>query len=248
MVDVAFKDLCLDVTAGDGMPESVTRFWAGALDLAIAPAGGEDSVLRPHVVDHGDGGDREQRTIWVNAVPEPRGAKARVHLDLRVPGGDPTPLLELGASLLRAADAAQPWHVLADPDGIELCVFDESSIGSGRTGIYELVTDAADPEEIALWWSARTGATVHRHPERPFVWLEGVAGFPFERWEFNPVPEPKTVKNRIHWDVDLVDASVDDLVGAGATLLREPTEDAGWTVLEDPEGNEFCAFAPMAKG
>jgi hypothetical protein len=51
------------------------------------------------------------------------------------------------------------------------------------------------------------------------------------------VPEPKTAKNRIHWDV-LVD-DVDDLVTAGAVVLQQ---EPNWTVLADPEGNEFCAF------
>ena len=53
------------------------------------------------------------------------------------------------------------------------------------------------------------------------------------------MPEPKTVKNRIHWDV-LVD-DVADLVGAGAVVIRPQGEDP-WTMLADPEGNEFCAF------
>lgn len=61
-------------------------------------------------------------------------------------------------------------------------------------------------------------------------------------WVFTPVPEPKTVKNRVHWDVLLDDATVDDLVAAGATVLRRPDDEIDWTVLADPEGNEFCAF------
>jgi catechol 2,3-dioxygenase-like lactoylglutathione lyase family enzyme len=62
---------------------------------------------------------------------------------------------------------------------------------------------------------------------------------------FIPVPEPKSVKNRIH--VDLVpastrDSTVDLLVTRGATLVadhRKP-DGTGWAVLADPEGNEFC--------
>ena len=57
---------------------------------------------------------------------------------------------------------------------------------------------------------------------------------------FVPVPEPKTVKNRIHWDVLAPD--VDALLAAGATLLRAPDDDIGWHVLADPDGNEFCVF------
>ncbi len=56
---------------------------------------------------------------------------------------------------------------------------------------------------------------------------------------FTRVPEPKTVKNRIHWDVR---GDVAPLVAAGARVLREPGGDIHWTVLADPEGNEFCVF------
>ncbi|MEK8110240.1 VOC family protein [Micromonospora sp. M12] len=38
------------------------------------------------------------------------------------------------------------------------------------------------------------------------------------------------------------------LLDAGATVLREPQDRARWWVLADPEGNEFCAFAPRATG
>jgi hypothetical protein len=54
------------------------------------------------------------------------------------------------------------------------------------------------------------------------------------------VPEPKSVKNRIHWDVTV--PSVAPLVEAGARVLHEPGNGIGWHVLADPEGNEFCAF------
>jgi hypothetical protein len=63
---------------------------------------------------------------------------------------------------------------------------------------------------------------------------------------FIPVPEPKTVKNRVHLDVVPVDTTrdeeVDRLLGLGASLVadhRRP-DGAGWVVLADPGGNEFC--------
>ncbi|WP_459981910.1 VOC family protein [Nocardioides sp. AN3] len=62
------------------------------------------------------------------------------------------------------------------------------------------------------------------------------------------VPEPKTVKNRIHWDLDVADLEL--LTGDGATVLRAPDDEISWTVMADPEGNEFCAFteAPAEAG
>ncbi|WP_053205833.1 VOC family protein [Jiangella muralis] len=74
------------------------------------------------------------------------------------------------------------------------------------------------------------------------------------------VPEPKTSKNRVHLDVRAwrytdasggrppeaevqaaIAAKVDELVAAGATV-GGTVEQYGnaWTVLHDPEGNEFC--------
>jgi len=67
-----------------------------------------------------------------------------------------------------------------------------------------------------------------------------VPGMPILTMDFVPVPEPKTVKNRIHWDVTV--PGVAPLVEAGAAVLREPGGDIRWYVLADPEGNEFCAF------
>jgi predicted enzyme related to lactoylglutathione lyase len=63
---------------------------------------------------------------------------------------------------------------------------------------------------------------------------------PFEGISFVPVPEPKTAKNRIHIDVTTDD--LDAVVSAGAAVLRRQDDEIGWTVLADPEGNEFCAF------
>jgi hypothetical protein len=57
----------------------------------------------------------------------------------------------------------------------------------------------------------------------------------------NPVPEAKSLKNRMHLDVV---GSTGELVALGATLVRPIGGDIEWDVLADPEGNEFCCFAP----
>jgi hypothetical protein len=58
----------------------------------------------------------------------------------------------------------------------------------------------------------------------------------------DPVPEPRTVKTRVHLDLRLAEPEPDVLLGAGATIVREPGGDIRWWVPADPEGNEFCAF------
>lgn len=236
MSDVAFKDLCIDVTAGGGRPSAVAHFWALALDQPLTTADDGMYCLDPAT------GTPASRRIWVNEVPEAPAGKSRVHLDLRVAAGDPAPLLAAGASVVRAPTDDDAWWVLADPDGVALCVFPPHPLAPDALGPFELVVDSADPLAIATWWAARTGGTVGQRPGAPFAWVEGADGFPFMFWVFAPVPEPKVVKNRVHWDVLLVDATVDDLVAASATLVRPPDEVDEWWVLTDPEGNEFCAF------
>jgi len=70
---------------------------------------------------------------------------------------------------------------------------------------------------------------------------------------FLGVPEPKTVKNRVHLCLrpqTTRDGELERLLGLGATIVddrRELTEDGGWAVLADPEGNEFCLLRSPAE-
>ena len=62
-------------------------------------------------------------------------------------------------------------------------------------------------------------------------------------WLFAKVPEPKTAKNRMHVDMATPDrdAEVARLIGLGATRVTDMNEwGYEWTVMQDPEGNEFC--------
>lgn len=80
-----------------------------------------------------------------------------------------------------------------------------------------------------------------RHPDDPVDKHGSGAG---RRILFQAVPETKTVKNRLHLDLlvgpDAHDAEVERLVGLGATVVSVHEGDEGrWTLLLDPEGNEF---------
>jgi predicted enzyme related to lactoylglutathione lyase len=63
---------------------------------------------------------------------------------------------------------------------------------------------------------------------------------------FQPVPEPKVVKNRLHIDFrpsGSMAAEVARLQGLGATVVgRVDEEGSFWTVMQDPEGNELCVL------
>ena len=236
MPDVAFKDLCIDVTAGDGRPAAVAAFWSAALDQPVVTHDDGGFYLGPPQ------GGSKNRVVWINEVAEPMTGKSRAHIDVRVANGDPGPLLDAGATLERAKGDDIDWHILNDPDGVAVCVFGPHPAEPSALGPFELVVDAVDPPNIAGWWAERTGGTVGGRDGTPFVWIEGVAGFPYRFWVFHYVPEPKTLKNRVHWDVKLVDTTIDGLVATGATLLRPKDDEIGWWVMADPEGNEFCAF------
>jgi hypothetical protein len=224
-----WKDLCID--ANDAV--LVGRFWAAVLGLDIQP-NGDGGALR---------GERPEDTIWVNRVPEPKTVKHRLHLDIEVTSLDP--LLELGATVLRPeGDDGIRWTLMADPEGGEFCAFRRDEIGGDAPARrYAMVLDCASSDASlteASWWAEVLGATV-AEDGRGFWWVEGAPGLPFDSWDFIPVPEPKTVKNRLH--VDVVCDDIDGLVARGCTVVRTPDAEVDWHVLTDPAGNEFCAFA-----
>ncbi|MEV4825689.1 VOC family protein [Micromonospora sp. NPDC049274] len=229
-----FKDLCLD--ASDA--RLLGAFWARILDGELADAGGDDTRVDPRSARS------DAESIWVNRVPEPRVGKTRVHLDLRLGDADPAALLGDGAQLVREPAGDVTWWVLADPEGNEFCAFGARE--GTRPGPFELVVDSADPAAQATWWAGVLGGRVEYESSTTSV--VGAAGFPWEYWVFQVVPEPRAVKNRMHWDVEMVAPEPTALLDAGATLVREPIDEARWWVLADPEGNEFCAFALRPTG
>lgn len=134
----------------------------------------------------------------------------------------------------------------------------------------QIVVDCRDAHELVRFWAEATGMDVEDHHD--FIeqmiaaghataddtvrlasgrlgWKGAAAcrdpegGLP--RLLFQEVPEPKTVKDRIHLDLhvgpDRRDAEVDRLKGLGATYLWEASQGPhSWVTLADPEGNEFC--------
>jgi predicted enzyme related to lactoylglutathione lyase len=113
----------------------------------------------------------------------------------------------------------------------------------GRLHPHNVVIDVADHDVVVPFWAAALGWTAHPINDQ-FVGLRAPAeeqiGFDIL---FQKVPEPKVAKNRAHIDFDAadVDAEVDRLVGLGGTRLAEHNLGAfRWTIVADPEGNEFC--------
>ena len=218
MALVEFKDLVIDVED----PAAAAQWWGRWLHLRGEPAEG-GAVLR---------GEHPAQTVWLNRAA-PTTVKNRVHLDLVA--RDLAPF----EGQRRVTEPGQfSWTTFTDPEGQEFCVFEG---GERPDGLKDVVVDAVDHRVIASWWCDVFGATLGSDGE--YSWVDDVPGAPTESFAFVDVPEPKTVKNRVHWDVRLVgDATVDELVARGATVLLPPGDDRRWTVMADPEGNEFCVF------
>lgn len=213
-----YKDLCLD--ANDAT--LLGRFWADVLGLDFHSEDGPDTYLT---------GAGPQETVWINTVPEVRTVKSRVHLEVQVSvRGE---LTEVGAHVIDQHDG---WAVLVDPEGNEFCAVLDESITHRQ--LVALTIDAADPQAQATWWQQVLGGQVSNPEEGHYV-VGPIPGAPFSSLSFEQVPEPKTVKNRVH--IDVRTESLGALVAAGATVLCPKGADP-WTVLADPEGNEFCAF------
>lgn len=229
MALVRWKDLCID--AQD--PARLAEFWGTALGRQVDVFGNGNARLT---------GSTSEETIWINGVPEPKTVKHRLHLDVGVTDLDT--LRALGATILRPqGDDDIRWTVMADPEGGEFCAFLREAIPTDAPAhLHELGIDCASTEASeseAAWWADLFGG-VSDEDGRGFWWVQDIPNAPFDCITFAPVPEAKTVKNRLHWDVAGEDLG--GVIARGATVLRGPTDHDEWTVLADPAGNEFCWF------
>jgi Glyoxalase-like domain len=132
-------------------------------------------------------------------------------------------------------------------------------------GRLQITFDCLDPARVGLFWAAalaysapdvegwhnflRSQGRTEEDLNATFV-IEDPAGVR-PRMFFQRVPEPKSVKNRVHLDLSApaagssgraeeIDAFVDRLAALGAHRLRAVKEDGYFVVMADPEGNEFC--------
>ena len=116
----------------------------------------------------------------------------------------------------------------------------------------ELCLDTADPlSDIATFWAAVSGG--RPTPATSDGPADVVGDHEQHGISICPVPEPKTVKNRVHLDLMPTDRTRDEevarLLALGATLVadRRQPDGTGWVVLADPEGNEFCVERSAAE-
>lgn len=111
---------------------------------------------------------------------------------------------------------------------------------------HSVVVDAIDPARLARWWAEVLGYRItHEGPDEVTIGNGGAT----PTLTFVPVPEPKTLKNRLHIDLnpDDQEAEVERLVDMGARRVDVGQGEARWVVLADPEGNEFCVLTARAR-
>jgi predicted enzyme related to lactoylglutathione lyase len=115
--------------------------------------------------------------------------------------------------------------------------------------LHHVVVDAHDLPRLARFWAQALRWSVLSERDREVVIgpdVEAPVGICFM-----PVTDRKTVKNRLHLDLtttaDDRHAEIERLVGLGARRVDVgQTGEESWTVLADPEGNEFCVVRPKA--
>ena len=118
----------------------------------------------------------------------------------------------------------------------------------------ELAIDCADPSGLARFWCSVLGYEVQGDDDG--VVTIGSPEVPEGKNRLGPVPpvltfahvpEGKTVKNRVHLDVNTTDCSQDEeiarLIGLGATVLNDNRPEFSWVTRADPEDNEFDILA-----
>lgn len=134
---------------------------------------------------------------------------------------------------------------------------------------FQIVVDAIEPLKVGAFWRTALGYVAEPPPSGYPSWQDFATAneIPPERWAdsavdpegigprlyFQPVPEAKTVKNRLHLDINAgagvsgaerrrrVDDEVARLVNAGARVVTTVEEYGGYfVVMHDPEDNEFC--------
>ena len=113
--------------------------------------------------------------------------------------------------------------------------------------LHHIVIDAHDLPKLARFWTQALGWKVLSEREREIV-IGTDENAPVGIC-FMPVTDQKIVKNRVHLDITTEaqdrDQEIDRLLGLGAQRADiGQTGKESWTVLADPEGNEFCVIRP----
>ncbi len=224
-------------------PARLAAFWAEALEWRIAPHTPERLTVTPT--------DATDFAFTFAASDEGKVGANRIHLDLSTQSLDDqhetaARLVSLGASRVDIGQGPDARHiVLADPDGNAFCVLEPGNkfvTSASRVG--SLTCDGT--RAVGCFWSqALASPLVWEHNQETAIRIPDGAQ-QFVTWGGPPVPA-KRGKNRLHLDVAPRpggdrEAEVESLLSLGASLIDIGQRDAEWTVMADPDGNEFCVY------
>ncbi|HUR04490.1 MAG TPA: VOC family protein [Nonomuraea sp.] len=225
------------------------RFWAEALGWGVSSEGPGVTNVEPVGFAWPD---PAAVCIDVVTVPDPETVQYRVHIELATTSAAHhaelvAHLKELGATPADVGQGDLPRTVLADPEGNVFCVLEPQEIYRDTGPIAVVVVDCADPRAMARFWGEAIDWTLHEVTDDHALLRSTKGVGPY--LEFLRTPHLKDVWNRVHLDllpypVDSKAAEVARLEALGATLADVGQGDVPWTVLADPEGNEFCVLGP----
>jgi predicted enzyme related to lactoylglutathione lyase len=225
------------------------RFWAEALGWGIDSEAPGVTNLEPLGFAYPG---PAAVCIDIIAHPERKTVKNRVHLDLATTSSaHQAELVErlkgLGATLADVGQGDVPWTVMADPEGNEFCVLEPRATYRDTGPIAAVVVDCADPRAMARFWGEAMDWTVHEVTDDHASMRSAKGVGPY--LEFLRTPDTKSGWNRVHLDVrpypgDELAAEEARLRALGATDPGIDQSSFPWTVLADPEGNEFCILTP----
>jgi predicted enzyme related to lactoylglutathione lyase len=228
--------LCFDANN----PPLLARFWAAVLGWETTGDAGHGIALLP--------GDDTGFQIRFQPTQRQKAGQNPMHFDLtstslEVQRETVARALSLGGRHIDVGQLPEEEHVvLADPEGNEFCVIEPGNNFLAECGfIGALACDGS--QRVGYFWSEALGW--------PLVWdqdeetaIRSPHGGPKITWGGPPLP-PKNGKNRLHFDLappvgSDQRAEVDRLVSLGATLIDIGQGEVSWSVMADPDGNEFC--------
>lgn len=232
--------------------DALAYFWSANVDgWSVRSAAGGEVRIAP---SEQDGSTLE--LVFSPVAPRVKTGKNRIHLDLNTYSthdyqGDREALPLTGA---RVVDIGQgelvPWTVFADPQGNEFCLLKPRDRYAESGAIAAIVVDCGDPGRLAAFWSAATGWEVVESeadfaalrapgspPRGPFLEFCRVAGR-------TPEPSPVSLGLESYWPHQH-DGDVARLLSLGARAVRKHDGEVSYSVLADPEGNEFRVVIPV---
>jgi hypothetical protein len=225
------------------------RFWAEVLGWGLSSEGPGVTNLEPEGFVYPD---PAAVVIDIVADPAPKAVTNRVRIDLATTSASHQAdlvarLRDLGATPADVGQGDAPWTALADPEGNEFRVLEPRPIYKDTGPIAAVVVDCADPRAMARFWDQAMDWTLHEVTDDHALLRSAKGVGPY--LELLRTTEAKTVRNRVHLDLrpyrgDDHAAEVDRLRALGANDIDIGQGDVPWTVLTDPEGNEFCVLTP----